>query len=284
MWRITSAGVARIIYLGGLGDDSTDLSEHLRSRQHTGVALRAGGVPVTEFRAAVIVGSGSLSFEMIRYLTERLPVMICPSWVYTRIQPIAIRDVIQYLVEALATPASVGAIVEIGGSDVLTYGEMMTRYAALRGLTRWLVPVPVLTPRLSSYWVHLVTPIPSAIAEPLIAGLRNEVVVREGREVTSAGGARAQPVVVVVNETLAQTPGDVFFWISRELQLAVRTRGSAQALAPDIRRVVAAADPAIPLGRARTCRTGHSGPRSALSPVARSASAPADCWRRCSTA
>ena len=174
-----AAGVARIIYLGALGDDSAPLSEHLRSRQHTGVALRAGGVPVTELRAAVIVGSGSLSFEMIRYLTERLPVMICPSWVYTRIQPIAIRDVMRYLVAALDTPASSGATVEIGGSDVLTYGEMMTRYASLRGLTRWLVPVPVLTPRLSSYWVHLVTPIPSAIAEPLIEGLRNEVVVRD---------------------------------------------------------------------------------------------------------
>ncbi|MEP7117459.1 MAG: SDR family oxidoreductase [Acidobacteriota bacterium] len=174
-----AAGVARIIYLGGLGDANDALSEHLRSRHDTGAALRSAGVPVTEFRAAVIVGSGSVSFEMIRYLAERVPVMICPSWVYTRIQPIAIRDVIQYLADALATPASAGRIVEIGASDVLTYGEMMMGYARLRGLRRWLVPVPFLTPRLSSYWVHLVTPIPANIARPLIEGLRNEVVVRD---------------------------------------------------------------------------------------------------------
>ena len=174
-----AAGVSRIIYLGGLGDASDALSEHLRSRHDTGEALRGAGVPVTEFRAAVIVGSGSVSFEMIRYLAERVPVMICPSWVYTRIQPIAIRDVIHYLVEAIDTPASTGRIVEIGGSDVMTYGAMMMGYARLRGLRRWLVPVPFLTPRLSSYWVHLVTPIPADIARPLIEGLRNEVVVRD---------------------------------------------------------------------------------------------------------
>lgn len=174
-----AAGVARIVYLGGLGDAAGALSEHLRSRHDTGAALSAAGVPVTEFRAAVIVGSGSVSFEMIRYLTERVPVMVCPSWVYTRIQPIAIRDVLAYLAAAVETPASTGRIVEIGGSDVLTYGEMMTGYAEVRGLSRWLLPVPFLTPRLSSYWVHLVTPVPSAIARPLIEGLRNEVVVRD---------------------------------------------------------------------------------------------------------
>jgi uncharacterized protein YbjT (DUF2867 family) len=176
-----AAGVARIIYLGGLGDATGALSEHLRSRQDTGASLGAAGVPVTEFRAAVIVGAGSVSFEMIRYLTERVPVMVCPSWVYTKIQPIAIRDVLSYLTEVISTPASTGQIVEIGGSDVLTYGEMMTGYATQRGLTRWLLPVPFLTPRLSSYWVHLVTPIPAAIAGPLIEGLRNEVVVRDGK-------------------------------------------------------------------------------------------------------
>ncbi len=175
------AGVTRIIYLGGLGDSDANLSEHLRSRHETGAALSRSGVPVTEFRAAVIVGSGSVSFEMIRYLTERVPLMICPSWVYTRIQPIAIRDVLAYLVQALETPASIGQVVEIGGNDVLTYGQMMTGYAQLRGLKRWLLPVPILTPRLSSYWVHIVTPIPSVIARPLIEGLRNEVVVRDAR-------------------------------------------------------------------------------------------------------
>jgi len=172
------AGVRRIVYLGGLGDPNSQLSAHLRSRQQTGDALRESGVPVTEFRAAVIVGSGSLSFEMIRYLTERVPIMICPRWVFVRVQPIAIRNVLDYLAGALQVPESAGRIVEIGGADVLTYGEMMTRYARVRGLKRWLVAVPVLTPRLSSYWVHLVTPIPGPIAQPLIEGLRNEVVVR----------------------------------------------------------------------------------------------------------
>ena len=165
--------------VGGLGDPDTELSEHLRSRQETGGVLRETGVPVTEFRAAVIVGSGSLSFEIIRYLTERLPVMICPRWLYTRAQPIAIRNVLDYLVAALDTPESAGRIIEIGGADVLTYGDMLRGYATARGLKRWLVPVPVLTPRLSSYWVHLVTPVPAAIARPLIQGLRNDVVVRD---------------------------------------------------------------------------------------------------------
>jgi uncharacterized protein YbjT (DUF2867 family) len=174
-----AAGGTRVIYLGGLGNPGHDLSPHLRSRHDTGDALREGGVPVTEFRAAVIVGAGSLSFEMVRYLTERVPIMVCPRWVYTRVQPIAVRNVIDYLAAALRTPASVGQIVEVGGADVVTYGEMMTIYAEIRGLKRLMVPVPVLTPHLSSYWVHLVTPIPSAIARPLIEGLRNEVVVRD---------------------------------------------------------------------------------------------------------
>lgn len=173
------SGVKRIIFLGALADSQTVLSEHLKSRQQTGDALRAAGVPVTEFRAGVIVGSGSLSFEMIRYLTERVPVMVCPRWVYTRTQPIGIQDVLAYLSSALAVPESEGRIIEIGGAEVVTYGEMMMTYARERGLKRWMVPVPVLTPRLSSYWVDIVTPIPSAIAKPLIEGLRNESVVHD---------------------------------------------------------------------------------------------------------
>ena len=172
-------GVERIIYLGGLGDPQAELSKHLRSRQQTGQALSESGVPVTEFRAAIVVGSGSISFEMIRYLTERVPLMICPRWVFTRVQPIAIDDVLSYLIAALETPESVGRVIEIGGSEVITYGDMMLGYARVRGMRRLLVPVPVLTPRLSSYWVHLVTPIPAGIARPLIDGLRNEVIVRE---------------------------------------------------------------------------------------------------------
>ncbi len=176
-----AAGVERIIYLGGLGSHSGHRSLHLQSRQQTGDVLRASGVPVTEFRAAVIVGAGSLSFEMIRYLTERVPVMVCPHWVFTRIQPIAIRDVLAYLVAALDTPASVGQIIEIGGTEVLTYGHMLLGYARVRGLPRVLLPVPVLTPRLSSYWVHFVTPIPATLARSLIDGLRSEVVVQDNR-------------------------------------------------------------------------------------------------------
>ncbi|MBR9988628.1 MAG: SDR family oxidoreductase [Gemmatimonadetes bacterium] len=174
-----AAGVDRIIYLGGLAESAPGLSEHLRSRQQTGDALREAGVPVTEFRAGVIVGSGSLSFEMIRYLTERVPVMVCPRWVYTRTQPIGIREVLDYLTTALDVPESRGRIVEIGGADVVTYGDMMMIYAEARGLKRWMVPVPVLTPRLSSLWVNLVTPIPGAIARPLVEGLRNENVVHD---------------------------------------------------------------------------------------------------------
>jgi uncharacterized protein YbjT (DUF2867 family) len=174
-----AAGVVRIIYLGGLGDPAQHLSSHLRSRQETAVALRKAGIPVTEFRAAVIVGSGSVSFEMIRYLTERVPLMVCPRWVYTRIQPIGIEDALQYLVEAIAKAETAGAVVEIGGANVLSYAEMMLGYARIRGLRRLLLPTPVLSPRLSSYWVHWVTPIPASIARPLIEGLRSEVVLRD---------------------------------------------------------------------------------------------------------
>lgn len=173
------AGLEHIVYLGGLGNPESDLSEHLRSRHETGARLRSGPVPVTEFRAAVVVGSGSASFEMIRHLAERIPVMICPQWVYTRVQPIAIDDVLTYLVEALDRPGTRGRIVQIGGRDVLTYGEMMMEYAEERGLTRWLVPVPVLSPSLSAYWVHWMTPIPASLARPLIKGLKNEVVTRD---------------------------------------------------------------------------------------------------------
>lgn len=173
------AGVKRIIFLGGLAEETPELSEHLRSRQQTGDALRSGGVPVTEFRAGVIVGSGSLSFEMIRYLSERLPVMICPRWMFTRTQPIGIREVIAYLAAALDVPESTGRTIEIGGADVVSYGDMMKIYAEVRGLRRLLLQVPVLTPRLSSYWVNIVTPIPAVIARPLIEGLKNENVVHD---------------------------------------------------------------------------------------------------------
>ena len=174
------AGTRLLVYLGGLGSDGEELSAHLRSRHEVGEVLRESGVPVVEFRAAQIVGSGSISFEMIRYLTERLPVMVAPRWVETRCQPIGVRDVLAYLIGALSLPAK-SEIYEIGGKTVLTYREMMLRYAALRGLRRYILVVPFFTPKLSSYWVHLITPIPARLAQPLIQGLYNEVVVRNDR-------------------------------------------------------------------------------------------------------
>ncbi|MEX0601044.1 MAG: SDR family oxidoreductase, partial [Rhodothermales bacterium] len=172
-------GVRRIMYLGGLRPEGGPTSEHLQSRLDTGETLRSGSVPVTEFRAGVIVGSGSLSFELIRYLTERLPAMICPRWVDTETHPIAVRDVLRYLVDALDIDATTGRIVEIGGADVLTYAQMFETYARVRGLRRWIVRVPLLTPRLSSHWVGLVTPLTATIAKPLIKGLDSPVKVQD---------------------------------------------------------------------------------------------------------
>lgn len=173
-----AAGSNRIIYLGGLGDPEAELSEHLRSRQLTAKSLSEGGVPVTHFRAAIIIGSGSASFEMIRYMTERVPFMICPKWVFSCIQPIAIDDVMSYLAEALKVPESAGRTIDIGGSDIITYADTFRGYAKVRGLRRMIIPVPVLTPRLSSHWVHWVTPMSARIAKPLIEGLKNDVVVQ----------------------------------------------------------------------------------------------------------
>ena len=175
-----AAGVRRIIYLGGLGDRSSKLSAHLLSRQETSEALRKYGPAVTEFRSAVVIGAGSTSFEMLRYLTERVPIMICPRWVTTRIQPIAIDDVISYFLAALDVPESAGQTIDIGSPSLETYRTMMLKYAAQRGLRRPLIQVPVLTPRLSSYWVDLFTPISPSISRPLIEGLRSEVVCGDG--------------------------------------------------------------------------------------------------------
>ena len=174
------AGVGRLVYLGGLSPDGEDLSAHLRSRREVGEILLSCGVPTAVLRAAVIIGSGSASFEMLRYLTERLPAMITPRWVGTCIQPIAIRDVLRYLLGAATLPAEVSRAFDIGGPDVLTYREMMQRYARVAGLRRRIiVPVPVLTPTLSGHWVGLVTPVPNSIARPLVDSLRHEVVAKE---------------------------------------------------------------------------------------------------------
>ena len=171
--------VRRIIYLGGLGNPKHGLSDHLRSRQETGEVLRASGAQVVEFRASVIIGSGSLSFELIRALVERLPVMVCPKWVATPAQPIAIDDVLDYLLAALHLPDGQSRVFEIGGPDPVCYGDVMREYARQRGLTRWMIPVPVLTPYLSSLWLGLVTPVYARIGRKLVEGLRNPTVVEE---------------------------------------------------------------------------------------------------------
>jgi uncharacterized protein YbjT (DUF2867 family) len=173
------AGVPRIIYLGGLGETGAGLSRHLSSRREVETALARGGVPVTTLRAAMIIGSGSASFEILRYLVERLPIMITPRWVSTESQPIAVRDVLHYLIAALETPATTGRTLDLGGPDVESYANIMRAMAsALHLRRRLIVPVPVLTPRLSSLWIHLVTPLHASIARPLAEGLRNPVVCR----------------------------------------------------------------------------------------------------------
>ncbi|MFI5718456.1 SDR family oxidoreductase [Nocardia sp. NPDC051750] len=175
-----SAGVRRIVYLGGIAPAGQQLSRHLSSRAEVGRILRDSAVPVLVLRAAVVIGSGSASFEMLRYLTERLPVMVTPRWVRSRIQPIAVRDVLHYLTRAADLPATVDGAFDIGGPDVLTYEQMMRGYAEVAGLPRRLiVPVPVLTPWLSAQWVNLVTPVPKAIAVPLMESLVHDVVCGE---------------------------------------------------------------------------------------------------------
>jgi len=202
------AGVNRIIYLGGLASETSQISLHLKSRHETGEALRRFGPPVTEFRAGIIVGSGSVSFELIRCLTERLPVMICPRWVITRTQPIAIDDVLDYLVAALQSPESTGQVVEIGGATIETYRSMMLTYARARRLRRWLLRVPVLTPRLSSYWLRLVTSIPTSIARPLIEGLRTEVVCNSTRAAVLFPAIRPLGYAAAIERTLTRTLPD----------------------------------------------------------------------------
>jgi len=171
------AGVKKIIYLGGLGHEEEDLSPHLRSRQETGEALRACGVSVIELRASIVLGSGSLSFELIRALVERLPVMLCPRWVQVKAQPIAIEDLIAYLVQTLRLTGEESRVFEIGGADQVSYADIMREYARQRGLRRVFIPVPVLTPRLSSLWLGLTTPVYARVGRKLIEGVRNPTVV-----------------------------------------------------------------------------------------------------------
>lgn len=208
----------RIIYLGGLGR-AGDLSDHLASRQEVGQVLAQGATPVTELRASVVIGAGSVSFEMLRCLTEVLPVMVTPRWVETKTQPIAIRDVLSYLMAALDDDTR-SAVYEIGGPDVVTYREMMQLYADVAGLRRRIIiPVPVLTPRLSSLWVGLVTPLPSGVARPLVDSLRNEVVVKH------AGAARFGVEVIGLREAIEHA-------LDRDNRLDVPSRWSDASSSP----------------------------------------------------
>ena len=176
----SETGVQRIVYLGGLHPEGADLSEHLASRVEVGQILLDGPVPAAVLQAAVVLGNGSVSFDMLRYLTERLPVMVAPQWLRNRIQPIAIDDALHYLVGAASLPAEVDRAFDIGGPEVLTYEQMIQRFAAVTGLRRRVVlTLPVLTPWLASHWVGLVTPVDAAVAKPLVGSLVHEVVRRE---------------------------------------------------------------------------------------------------------
>jgi uncharacterized protein YbjT (DUF2867 family) len=175
------AGARQIVYLGGLGDDAPELSEHLRSRAETARTLAGGDVPVTTLRAAVVVGKGSAGFETIVALVERLPVMIAPKWVSMPTQPIALADVVGYLAGVAGRREAFGETFDVGGPDVLTYRQMIERVARLRGRRPLIVEVPVLSPRLSSYWLHLITPVRASVSRPLVEGLRNSTVVQDDR-------------------------------------------------------------------------------------------------------
>jgi uncharacterized protein YbjT (DUF2867 family) len=175
------AGVKRIIYLGGLGETQDRLSKHLASRQEVARILQSGSVKTTALRAAVIIGAGGASFEIVRYLAERLPLMLCPRWIDTRCQPIAVQDAVSYLVGCIETPRTEGLTLDICGPDIITYRKMILLYARVRGLRRKILPVPAVTPKLSAYWINLITPVPAGIVFPLVEGLKNEVICRDNR-------------------------------------------------------------------------------------------------------
>ena len=196
-----ACGVRQIVYLGGLGS-GPGLSPHLASRQAVGERLRASGVPTLELRASIIIGSGSLSFEIVRALVDRVPVLVTPRWTRVLTQPIAIEDVVAYLLAALDLPAPVNEVIEIGGADVVSYGDLLREYARQVGLRRLLVPVPVLTPRLSSLWLALVTPVYRRIGRHLVEGLRNPTVVRDARALERFPGVRPRGVAAAIGRAL----------------------------------------------------------------------------------
>lgn len=173
------AGLSRIIYLGGLGDITDNLSHHLASRQEVGRILSSGRVRTTVLRAAVIIGAGGAAFEIVRYLVERLPILLCPRWVYTQSQPIAIENVLQYLAGCLENPDTTGKSLDIGGPQIVNYADLMRMYARVRGLKRAIIGVPLVPTKFSAYWVNLITPVPAGVVFPLAEGLRNKAICRE---------------------------------------------------------------------------------------------------------
>jgi uncharacterized protein YbjT (DUF2867 family) len=203
------AGVKRIIYLGGLGEVGDNLSKHLSSRQKVAEILQSGRAQATALRAANIIGAGGAPFEMLRYLVERLPVLICPRWIDTRCQPIAVQNVIEYLLGCLFEPATAGQRFDIGGPDIITYRGLMRLYAQVRGLRRLILTVPVLTPQLSSYWINLVTPVPAGVVMPLVEGLKNEVICRDHRivELIPIRLISMQQAICEALTEIAQGPG-----------------------------------------------------------------------------
>ena len=202
----SAAGVERVIYLGGLGEDRDALSAHLRSRREIEAILAEGDYALTTLRAAIIVGAGSSGFEMIRQMAKKLPVMVTPRWVHTPCQPIAVDDVVAYLAGVLDVPETAGDTYEIGGPEVLTYAEILRRVGRQLGVEPRIVPVPVLTPRLSAYWVGLVTDVPASVARPLIDGLKNPVVVRDDR-IRDLVPVELTPFDEAVERALASGPG-----------------------------------------------------------------------------
>ncbi len=201
------AGVSRIIYLGGLGDDDDPkLSPHLRSRHEVGEILRGTGVETVEFRAGMVIGAGSLSYQLMKSLTDRLPIMLCPRWLSTPTQPIAVDDVIAYLLAARTVQVDGSQIYEIGGADVVNYGNLIREYARQRNLRRWLISVPVLTPYLSKLWLALVTPASFEVGRHLIEGLKNPTVVRDARAL-SVFSARPMGVQAAIQRAI-QTAGE----------------------------------------------------------------------------
>lgn len=239
------AGVKHIIYLGGLGECNKFISPHLEARQNVGELLRQSGVPVTEFRAAIVIGSGSMSFEMIRYLTERLPILFTPKWITTLCQPIAIENILDYLILSLTEPRSIGSVFEIGGPDVLTYEDIMRGYAAARQLKRWLINLPFLTTRMLAIGADVVTPLPFPYLRILIEGLKSEVVVHDhsAREVFQV---ELIPYAQALHQAIERSGvGEVeTYWRGGETGLlAGRTHKEIEGMFIEQRRLETSADP-----------------------------------------